>query len=73
MPSLIAAACFLPGRAKDLSTPPRMYICVCTYVCMYVCPCHSVIIIIIIIIIIIMPYHYDYYNFSVRLLRLFIA
>jgi hypothetical protein len=23
IPSLIAVACFLPGRAKDLSTPPR--------------------------------------------------
>jgi len=23
MPSLVAVACFLPGRAKDLSAPPR--------------------------------------------------
>ena len=24
MPSLVAVACFLPGRAKDLSAPPRI-------------------------------------------------
>ena len=23
IPSLVAVACFLPGRAKDLSAPPR--------------------------------------------------
>ena len=24
MPSLVAVACFLPGRAKDLAAPPRI-------------------------------------------------
>jgi len=33
--SLVAVACFLPGRAKDLSAPPRT--CVCVYVCVCVC------------------------------------
>ena len=26
IPSLVAVACFLPGRAKDLSGPPRMFV-----------------------------------------------
>jgi hypothetical protein len=25
MPSLVVVACFLPGRAKDISAPPRTY------------------------------------------------
>ena len=25
IPSLVAVACFLPGRAKDLSAPPRIF------------------------------------------------
>jgi len=25
MPSLVAVACFLPGRTKDLSAPPRKH------------------------------------------------
>ena len=29
-----AVACFLPGRAKDLSAPPRM--CVCHTLCQFV-------------------------------------
>ena len=28
IPSLVAVACVLPGRAKDLSAPPRMYLIV---------------------------------------------
>jgi len=36
-------ACFLPGRAKDLSAPLYyvwIYVCVCMYVlCIYVCVC----------------------------------
>jgi len=35
IPSLVAVACFLPGRAKDLSVPRRMYVYVCMCVCMY--------------------------------------
>jgi len=30
IPSLVPVACFLPGRAKDLSAPPR--VCVCVFV-----------------------------------------
>jgi hypothetical protein len=31
MPSLVAVACFLPGRAKDLSAPPRTAVCKRSY------------------------------------------
>jgi hypothetical protein len=33
IPSLVAVACFLPGRAKDLSAPPRT----CTFSCVKCC------------------------------------
>ena len=28
IPSLVAVDCVLPGRAKDLSAPPRIYLCI---------------------------------------------
>ena len=37
IPSLVAVAFFLPGRAKDLSAPPYVYmnVSVCMYICVY--------------------------------------
>ena len=35
--SSVGVACFLPGRAKDLSAP--LYVCI--YICVCVCMCVS--------------------------------
>jgi len=32
IPSLVAVACFLPGRAKNLSAPPRARVCMYVYI-----------------------------------------
>jgi hypothetical protein len=36
IPSLVAVACFLPGRSKDLSAHPHIYMYIYTYIYTYI-------------------------------------